>query len=101
VLHALLKKKYLLSRSDLVLEWEPLFQLYWFWEDSSLALRGLLKPSNGFKAQIKSAIKVSHECREVLGIRIRRIRMFLGLPDPDPLIRGMDPAPDPYPSLFS
>ncbi len=28
-----------------------------------------------------------------------RIRMFLGLPDPDPLVRGMDPDPDP--SLFS
>jgi hypothetical protein len=26
----------------------------------------------------------------VLGIRIRRIRIFLGLPDPDPLVRGMD-----------
>jgi hypothetical protein len=25
-----------------------------------------------------------------------RIHMFLGLPDPDPLVRGMDPAPDPY-----
>jgi hypothetical protein len=24
----------------------------------------------------------------MLGIRIRRIRMFLGLPDPDPLVRG-------------
>ncbi len=23
------------------------------------------------------------------------IAMFLGLPDPDPLIRGMDPDPDP------
>ena len=32
----------------------------------------------------------------VLGIRIR---MFLGLSDPDPLVRGTDPAPDP--SLFS
>jgi hypothetical protein len=31
----------------------------------------------------------------VLRIRIRRIRMFLGLLDPDPLVRGMDPAPDP------
>jgi hypothetical protein len=33
----------------------------------------------------------------VLGIRIRirSIRMFLGLPDPDPLIRGMDPDPAP------
>jgi hypothetical protein len=35
----------------------------------------------------------------VFGIRIRnwirRIRMFLGLTDPDPLVRGTDPAPDP------
>jgi hypothetical protein len=23
--------------------------------------------------------------------------MFLGLPDPDPLVRGMDPDPDPEP----
>jgi hypothetical protein len=28
-------------------------------------------------------------------IRIRRVRMFLGLPDPDPLVGGTDPAPDP------
>ncbi len=31
----------------------------------------------------------------VLRIRIYRIHMFLGLPDPDPLVRGMDPDPDP------
>jgi hypothetical protein len=33
----------------------------------------------------------------LLGIRIRKIPMFLGLPDQDPLIRGTgpDPAPDP------
>ncbi len=30
----------------------------------------------------------------VLGIRIRKIRMFLDLRDPDPLIRGTDPDPD-------
>ncbi len=30
----------------------------------------------------------------VLGIRIRRIRMFLGLPNPDPLVRGTDSDPD-------
>ncbi len=28
-------------------------------------------------------------------IRIHRIHMFLGLPDPDLLVRGMDPDPDP------
>jgi hypothetical protein len=34
--------------------------------------------------------------KAVLGIQIRnRIRMFLGLRDPDPLVRGMDLAPDP------
>ncbi len=35
-----------------------------------------------------------HEFTSVLEIRIR---MFLGLPDPDPLVRGTDPDP----SLFS
>ena len=30
--------------------------------------------------------------RAVLGIRIR---MFLGLPDLDPIVKGTDPAPDP------
>jgi hypothetical protein len=35
--------------------------------------------------------------QSVLRIRIRRIRMVLGLLDPDshPLVRGTDPAPDP------
>jgi hypothetical protein len=33
----------------------------------------------------------------MLGIRIRRIRMLLGLPVPDPLVRGMETDPDsPY-----
>jgi hypothetical protein len=31
----------------------------------------------------------------VLRIRIHRMHMFLGLPDPDPLVRGMDADPDP------
>jgi hypothetical protein len=37
----------------------------------------------------------------VLRIRIHWIHMFLGLPDPDPLVRGMDPDPalDPDPSI--
>ncbi len=35
-------------------------------------------------------------------IRIRRIRMFLGLLDldPDPLVRGLDPTQDPDPSII-
>ncbi len=34
-------------------------------------------------------------------IRIHPIHMFLGLPDPDPLIRSMDPDPDPSIILLS
>jgi len=35
--------------------------------------------------------------KAVLRIRIHRIHVFLGLqdPDPNPLVRGMDPDPDP------
>jgi hypothetical protein len=33
------------------------------------------------------------ECLPVLRNRIRRIHMFLGLPDPDPLVRDTDPDP--------
>jgi hypothetical protein len=29
-----------------------------------------------------------------------RIRMFLGLPDPDPLVKGMDPGPGLDPSII-
>jgi KRAB domain-containing zinc finger protein len=36
----------------------------------------------------------SKSYKAVLRIRIR-IHMFLGLPDPDPLVRGMDPDLDP------
>ncbi len=36
----------------------------------------------------------------VLRIRIHRIHMFLGLPDPDPLVRGMIPDPDQDPSII-
>jgi hypothetical protein len=41
--------------------------------------------------------------RPVLRIRIRihRIYMFLGLLDPDPLVRGMDPDPAPDPSIIT
>jgi hypothetical protein len=36
----------------------------------------------------------SQHCHDaVLRIRIHRIHMFLGLQDPDPLVRGMDPDP--------
>jgi hypothetical protein len=33
-------------------------------------------------------------------IRIHRTHMFLSLQDPDPLVKGMDPVPDPDPSVI-
>jgi hypothetical protein len=44
---------------------------------------------------------MSTRFRMVVTISGIRIRMFMSLPDPDPLVRGMDPAPAPDPSLFS
>jgi hypothetical protein len=58
-------------------------------------------PNKPNKKQIRSLL-----IKPVLRIRIHRIHMFLGLPDPDPLVRGMDPdpapdpAPDPGPSII-
>jgi hypothetical protein len=44
-------------------------------------------------------------CGSGIRIRIHRIHMFLGLQDPDPLVRGMDPDPepalDPDPSIIT
>jgi hypothetical protein len=37
--------------------------------------------------------KISTFLEAVLRIRIRRIHVFLGLLDPDPLVRGADPDP--------
>ena len=38
--------------------------------------------------------------KPVLRIRIHRIYVFLGLLDPDPLVRGMDPDPGLDPSII-
>jgi len=59
VLTALLKKKYLVPRRELELDWRPLFALLEHWEDSSPAVRGLLKAPQGLKAQLKAVVKVS------------------------------------------
>jgi hypothetical protein len=51
----------------------------------------------------RSLIQQNYELNLFALFRIHRIHMFLGLPDPDPLVRGMDqdqdPAPDPDPSI--
>lgn len=59
VLVTVLKKKYLLSRKDLQLDWKPLFDVYKHYEDSSGAMRGMIKGNLGLKSQIKSVVKFS------------------------------------------
>jgi hypothetical protein len=53
------------------------------------------KPCPHCQRLVKSCTLEQHVREAVLRIRIHRIHMFLGLPDPDPLVRGMDPDPDP------
>jgi argininosuccinate lyase len=52
VLITVLKKKYLLSRKDLQLDWKPLFDVYRHYEDSSGAMRGMVKGIVGLKLQV-------------------------------------------------
>ena len=58
VLFALIKKKFLVPRSQLILDWVPLYEMFHMWDDSSVSMRGLLKSQTGFKEQLKSIIKV-------------------------------------------
>ena len=62
-----------------------------------LALPGQLLHQAGHHRLLPSLKQtVSQDLLAVLRIRIQihRIRMFLGLPDPDPFVQGTDPAPD-------
>jgi hypothetical protein len=56
---------------------------------------------SGFASVVRivkcNSVNLNTDYSECL-LAVLRIRMFSGLPDPDPLVRGMDPAPDP--SLF-
>jgi hypothetical protein len=52
------------------------------------------------KCQCCGSGSTGSTCFWVSRIRIHRIHMFLGLPDPDPLVRCMDPDPDPVPSII-
>ena len=58
VLYALIKKKYLVPRTHLILDWRPLWELFRFWDDSSFSMRGLLKCASEFKTQLRQVIKV-------------------------------------------
>ncbi len=59
---------------------------------SVLRYKELKKENETLKAELESLETGREELQAVLRIRIH---MFLGLLDPDPLVRGMDPDPDP------
>ena len=61
VLYALIKKKYLIPRSHLILDWRPLWELFRFWDDSSFSMIYLLECSEKFKTRLRQVIEV---CRE-------------------------------------
>ncbi len=72
-----------------------------FWDGS-----GSLKPYTAYESRSVSGTALfirlfAYYLLQVpvlwIRIRIQRIHMFLGLPDPDPLVRGMDPDPVPDP----
>lgn len=56
ILNTLLKKTYLIHRSQLTLPWRPLFDLYYYWEESAWATRGLIKPNSTFKNTLHSLL---------------------------------------------
>ncbi len=62
---------------------------------------GLMTP----ESLSREASPVPHEVGHVVHSRVgdpdpRRIRMFLGPQDPDPLVSGTDPTPDPSLSII-
>ena len=57
VMCVLTKKWHLLPRADLTLDWVPLFELYHFWEDSSVSMRGLVLAPADFKTELCNVIQ--------------------------------------------
>jgi hypothetical protein len=76
------------TETPIFLFWEYLFRNFGIF---SLQCRYLLSERERKKNNFFAELGIHFWCA-VLRIRIH---MFLGLPDPDPLVRGMDPVPDP------
>jgi hypothetical protein len=82
------------EHKKLLMDKVPLKQCYRY--VSTVAKEKLIE-NRGFLKKYSSSLNI-YLYQAVLGIWLR-IRMFLGLSDPYPLVRGMGPDPDP--SLFS
>jgi hypothetical protein len=46
-------------------------------------------------SQLSAMLSTYKSSTRTMHRAVFRIHMFLGLPDPDPLVRGMDPDPNP------
>ena len=57
LLISMVKKKYLLLKANLILDWKPLYKLIYKYEDSSAALRGMIKVQSGLKATLRTVVK--------------------------------------------
>jgi hypothetical protein len=65
-------------------------------------MKKTIKIEQGLQDRKKKPICFSYRERITIKISvpgIHRIHMFLGLPYPNPLVRGMDPDLDPHPSI--
>jgi proteasome activator subunit 4 len=57
LLISMVKKKYLLLKANLFLDWKPLYKIVFKYEDSSAALRGMIKVQAGLKATLRTVVK--------------------------------------------
>ena len=57
LLISMVKKKYLLLKANLILDWKPLYKLIYKYEDSSAAIRGMIKVQTGLKSTLRTVVK--------------------------------------------
>jgi hypothetical protein len=57
-------------------------------------MKVLFRHDNADDALVNLSMNPINIVQNFLVFRIHRIHVFFGLPDPDPLVRGMDPDPD-------
>ena len=57
ILISFVKKKYLLTNANLILDWKPLYKILFHYEDSSAALRGMIKCQPGLKSTLRTVVK--------------------------------------------
>jgi hypothetical protein len=78
--------------------WRPLYNRIWDVTDI------IVPPVENNAFFITTNIVITPNQAYIHAVLRIRIHMFLGLLDPDPLVRGMDPDPDPAldpdPSIF-